>query len=611
MVNNIVLIMFCISIFGCATTRNKQQEAIDKFPATYRVLDIELRPHQILPIEYLLQHPEQKGLLLAHYLGTGKTFTALAFTEKNPHQKVIILAPPFLKANWLLHMNKMGIKNQQRYQFLSLDKASDELINKDITSTIVIVDEVHRLIEGVKSQDNEKRKKYSALFYHLKNAHRILLLSGTPVFNELSDISYAFNLAAGKDVLPYNERLFLDNFTQVKKGPSFWRGHLTESNLLIFGLPFVLAGIPLAFITPSIAMVGGFYFAGLAAGFTIFPIVNASLPLKNIPMRYFDADKFKDLTKTYVSYYDFRRDNDPAYPTQEVHEISVDYNEPQTSFFMDFADMSLTAENLKIIAREKAYGINNNKSNLDIESSSIQKELRSWPDSGREIGNLSLTDTQGKMIEPAKFQQALKIIEKAPDGVVVYSSYFENGIKLFAEFLDRHNKRDAYKILHPDLPTKEQMAIIDAYNAKKLPILLLHPIFTEGISLEQTRQLHILEPIPSQALFEQIIGRTIRYNSHANLSPKERHVDIYAWKANFGGLSAFMARNKNWGKRFNEINSAASFGSGLTHIDPNFGRKQLSFDEATDLKRSTLKNAMQALNELFKTHSVEHTDYIL
>ncbi len=597
----LIFVIFIIFLSACATTKTKITTPKPR-SEPYKIHNIILSEHQIEPIEYLLQHPEQKGLILAHYLGTGKTFTALGFAEKNPDKKVIILAPSFLESNWVSQMQNMGIKNTDRYTFISYERATQMMLKFDLSNTIIIADEVHRLIEGLKSSESGEADRYSALYQHLKTAQRLLLLSGTPVFRGLSDIAYAINLAAGQDLLPYNDRIFLDQFTKIEKAKSIWRGHVSESHLLMFTLPFVLASIPLAFITPGVALVGGLYFAGLGVGFTVMPIINAALPLKKIQMRSFAAEKLSDISSRYVSFFDFRNNKDPNYPTQELHEMTISYNPDQIRYFLDFADLSLSGEDLARMTRETSYRI---KEQLNIKSTMVQAKLRDWPDSGREIANFSFLNAKGKLVDPPKFKKILEVIGPDPKGVALYSSYFENGIKLFADYLDRFGFSHKYKILDPDLSVKEQIGILNEYNTGKLPILLLHPAFTEGISLEGTRQMHILEPVPSQALFEQIVGRSVRYQSHKRLPESERHVAIYTWKASFDGFSATLARNENWGKRFNELNSVASFGSGLAQIDPNYSRKQLSPDEFTELKRSSLKNAMHALNELFASHSIE------
>lgn len=566
----------------------------------YAVHNIMLRANQVKPIEYLLKNPDQKGLIIAHYLGTGKTFTSLAFAERFPQNPVIIIAPYYLETNWKSEIRKMGIPNVKRYEFYSYERASRELLNVDLSSTILILDEVHRLVAEAKSQEDEKRQRYTKLYENLKTSQRRLLLTGTLIFNELSDFSYAINLAAGADILPYNERLFLDQFTIVEKGKSFWRGHVTESVLLMFGLPFVLAGIPLAFLSPSMAVIGPVYFGAMIGGFSILPIINASAPLKRVALRSFSAENLGDLSSQYVSYYQFDK-LDPNFPSAEIKECAVDYSALQSKFFLNFADLSLSNDELSRMARESAYKVSGNTA---VESSAIQTKLSNVSDSGREIGNFHFLD-HDVMIESPKFLDVLKTMGTDPKGIVVYSNYLENGILLFAEFLDRHGLKGKYELLQPTQTEQQQLAILEAYNSGNLPILLLHPIFTEGISLKGTRQLHILEPIPSQAMFEQVIGRTVRFASHAHLPPKERHVQVYAWTATFSGYSSTLARNDNWGKRFNELNSIASFGSGLAQIDPNFMRKQMAPDEFAEKKREILKKGSDALKSLFREFSIE------
>ena len=78
------------------------------------ILAITLQPHQKYPIDYMLSHPEQKGLLLNHSLGSGKTYLSLAFAEKFPTKNIVVYLPKFLKANWLIQMESYGIKNKRK-----------------------------------------------------------------------------------------------------------------------------------------------------------------------------------------------------------------------------------------------------------------------------------------------------------------------------------------------------------------------------------------------------------------------------------------------------------------------------------------------------------------
>ena len=63
---------------------------------------------------------------------------------------------------------------------------------------------------------------------------------------------------------------------------------------------------------------------------------------------------------------------------------------------------------------------------------------------------------------------------------------------------------------------------------KSKPIDLLST--SEGISLMNVRQVHILEPYWNHIRIKQVIGRAIRICSHRYLPMNERKVDVFRYK---------------------------------------------------------------------------------
>ena len=51
----------------------------------------------------------------------------------------------------------------------------------------------------------------------------------------------------------------------------------------------------------------------------------------------------------------------------------------------------------------------------------------------------------------------------------------------------------------------------------------------EGISLQNVRQVHIIEPYWNPVRLEQVQGRAVRVGSHLQLPPKDRNVDVYIY----------------------------------------------------------------------------------
>ena len=421
--------LFIFFLFSCSSKHFLRKKSFAE--STFQVGEVKLQPHQMTPINYLLEHPEQKGLLIAHYLGTGKTFLSLAFASKMHNKEIFIVIPDFLRASWIYHMKAMLLDNDPRYHVLSYSEAANNLTKEKLKNNILIIDEIHHLVSLVKSNEEEICNKYSKLYENFAASYKIIALSGTPIFTELSDLSYVINLVSGKELLPYNNREFLDIYTKINKNRSFFRGHFTESHLLTFGLPFVLAAVPLAFIEPSVPVVAGLYFTGIAAGFLTLPLINASIPLNRFPLRSFDADKLKDITSKYVSYFDFRNNEQEEYfPKKIIYTKDVAYNEQQIEFFLNFADKSLKDIQIKRMLEEKQYNINfDNKLQNNIVQNSISlSEL-----SGREIGNFHF-EKNNKIIESPKFEQIYNLIKDKPEGIVIYSNYNQSGVKLFYNF---------------------------------------------------------------------------------------------------------------------------------------------------------------------------------
>jgi superfamily II DNA or RNA helicase len=81
------------------------------------------------------------------------------------------------------------------------------------------------------------------------------------------------------------------------------------------------------------------------------------------------------------------------------------------------------------------------------------------------------------------------------------------------------------KRIYPEFTTDRNI------NGNVVKVILITQSGSEGISLKNVRQVHILEPYWNYIRIRQIIGRAVRANSHAALSPKEREVQVYLYIA--------------------------------------------------------------------------------
>ena len=148
-----------------------------------------------------------------------------------------------------------------------------------------------------------------------------------------------------------------------------------------------------------------------------------------------------------------------------------------------------------------------------------------------------LSNTVGNSSTSPKILEIFDVVKEGPFPIVVYSNFLKNGIYTLAILLEKNNI--TYKSITGFTTTDRINSIVNAYNNGSFKVLLISSAGSESLDLKNTRQIHIMEPHWNEPRIDQVIGRAIRYLSHANLPPEQRHVDIYRW------LSVFPNRIKN------------------------------------------------------------------
>ena len=161
------------------------------------------------------------GCVLADSVGLGKTFEALAvikyFELKN--ERVLVLCPKKLAENWLIFRQNSPLnpveKDRFRYDVLhhtdlSRDKGWSNGIDLDALNRgnydLVVIDESHNFRNNSPARElpdgTVSRPRYHRLVEEVIRAgirSKVLLLSATPVNNDLADLRNQISLIAGGD----------------------------------------------------------------------------------------------------------------------------------------------------------------------------------------------------------------------------------------------------------------------------------------------------------------------------------------------------------------------------------------------------------------------------
>ena len=162
------------------------------------------------------------GCILADSVGLGKTFTALAVIKyfELRNERVLVLCPKKLRRNWTVYRANSSLnpflEDRFRYDVLShtdLSRAGGDVDGIDLRNfnwgnyDLVVIDESHNFRNnGTARRDNgeeQRRTRYQCLMEEIITAGvrtKALLLSATPVNNQLSDLRNQISFIAGGDV---------------------------------------------------------------------------------------------------------------------------------------------------------------------------------------------------------------------------------------------------------------------------------------------------------------------------------------------------------------------------------------------------------------------------
>jgi SNF2 family DNA or RNA helicase len=401
-----------------------------------------------------LKNKDQPGLILMHGLGSGKTRSSIE-AYKSLGLPAEVLVPAALRGNYQKEIQKwvgnlpenINIRSQQ-------EVARKGLSPEALKNKLMIIDEAHRI-------RNENTKLYKSL--KDVSPEKILLLTGTPIYNHPSDIAKLINLTSRQHLLPETKGAFEQQFIETEK------------------------------IHP------GFFdkLRGVKPG--------DRLKVKN-------KEKLRQIFKKYI---DYHGGNTEGFPEVIKERVRVPMHKNQEKVYkamMHELPYHLRAKITKNLPPERkeldklmhflsgARMINNSTAGFDV--------------------------SQTAAISP-KAEQAFNFLKnqiaKDPEYKgVIYSNYLQSGSAPYKELLTKANI--PFGEFTGQIKDSVRNQMIKDYNANKIKALLISSAGAEGLDLKGTRLVQILEPHFNNEKIKQVIGRAARYKSHEGLSPEKRKV---------------------------------------------------------------------------------------
>jgi SNF2 family DNA or RNA helicase len=441
-----------------------------------KLAEYELLPHQQRVVDKL-KNPDVSGVLVYHGLGSGKTLTSIAAMDQLG-MPADVITPASLRENYAKEMTKhLGYVPDDT--LIRSYEAANKNPDKG-PQGLVVVDEVHNLGRS----DSQRSSLLSKIHPHEK----MIMLSGSPLRNNPSELAPIINALYGSRVVSRDTAGFNDEFIQ-------------DVNVPVSRIERMRG------IRPGIIQ-----------------------KIKN-------EDKLRNLLAGRVDYYDSKADS-TDFPDVVERIIPVEMSDRQKRVY-DFA----TGKMPRSLRRKMESLLPPDKRELS--------QLNAFMQAARQIGdNPSVYDGGRFKTTPedaTKIMAASKnIIDRYEKDkaikAIVYSNYLSAALEPYDKRLAQSNIPHAF--ITGNIPFKQRKQSVEDYNNGLLNVLLLSAAGSEGLDLKGTNLVQLMEPHWQDERLNQAIGRAVRYKSHSHLPEDQRKVEVERYISTIPGSWSEKLMNK-------------------------------------------------------------------
>lgn len=418
---------------------------------------VDLFPHQKRVRESIDEAP---GKILFHGLGTGKTIGSLGAAEKVDKPTKIVapasVRPQFKEeAENVLDEGPAGEKPEV--------KSFYELSRGDINDAdTVIFDEAHRLRNPESSRTQQARD----LSY---DAKKRLLLTGTPIYNDPSDLAPLANIAAGENRLPEDPRDFRDKFIEGEKVSPGIFGKLT----------------------------------GVESGEV--PSIKNKDELK---------EKIDDLI-------DYQPASGESFPDVTKNKKKVEMSKEQSDIYRGLMGEAPFWVRFKV--RHNLPPSKQEKDRLNAFLAATRQASNSPHPFSQKDGPYTGAKKSPKIQKMADdIEKGLETDENFKS--IAYSNFINSGLEPLSRELDDRNID--YRKFTGELSDDEKEGVQREFNEGDTPVLLASSAGAEGLDTKGVKKVQVMEPHWNQAKINQVVGRAVRQGSHDHLPEEEQEVEV-------------------------------------------------------------------------------------
>jgi hypothetical protein len=533
-----------------------------------------LMKHQTFIARFMSSHTPYNGILLMHQPGTGKTCASVAAIEKIRSENsdfkkaLVIMKGQSLIDNYrneLVYkctdgryipqeesdsddMNLSKIEKRKRrkvresvksvYTFKTFETFSkeiediknDEIIRNHYKNLIVVIDEVHNL------RQNKSSKQYRNIhrFLHLIKNCKIILMTGTPMRDDPSEIADIMNL-----ILPLGEQ------HQIKTKENFNHEYLDSNN--------VLSSLTKKNELKKLLRGRVSYLKGMKSDVTkVFvgnPLNTKHVLLYPVEMESVQAEIYNKIYTQEEKVDGSSEEDNENGDDDDDHEDDVTkvVKKKKGAFYLRSRMASL------FVYPDKRTGRDGFEKNIKKIPPSLLNPSGGYgmrDDLYKAIMNgvNGVTDKKEKKLSNirkygCKYAECIKKILESPDeSHFVYMEFVQNsGAILFTKLLELFNFSDSndrieeprlrYALLTGEKST-EISSILETFNnpnnakGQYINVIIGSSVLSEGFTLQNVQNVHILTPSWNFSETDQVIARAFRLFSHDSLKQIKQNITV-------------------------------------------------------------------------------------
>jgi hypothetical protein len=601
---------------------------------------------------YLDNDNYNRGLLVYHGLGSGKTCTSIIVAENlKTHRNILVLTPGIgirsnfkesLKTGECFTTNYKNNKNiNKQFKFITskaVNTARELQKLGSLDEYLVIIDEVQTITSMISNQS----KNGLIIYNMLKNAKniKIVFLSATPIINKPFELAILMNMLKGVMVVSR----FIIGKTDIKKIDTYVK-EIEKLEFVKYCEPnYKLRYFDLLLTYPNwnpnyikaienLIIIGKKYDIEIThkpkedLKYTLFPETedefNETFILSNASG--IDTVRRKEILRRrlvgFISYYKggdkkkYPKQNPTQFITTEMSDyqfvqyaairyfekkvekggatgsINLKRKKAQTTSSSMYRIYSRQLSNFvfpeeiskpflkkemenKFKSKLSGNYKNNKNDNKNIKNALLAEKKASDGESDLNLKKLQQTQSLQRITETLtamkdnkekylsyddgmldKLSPKMKAIygniRECKGIALVYSQFVTlEGLGIFSILLEANGyeklnssnsetKSRKYCMYTGNQPLEERKEILKIMTKSSnkygeiCQLILISESGAQGINLKNIRQVHIMEPFWNEVRIQQIIGRAVRYESHIELPPSDRDVDVFRYSSVF------------------------------------------------------------------------------